>query len=404
MIWSAQQEEALDKVGRWMKSGSRWMTPRDKPYFTLAGYAGTGKTTLAKHLASTAGGSVLFAAYTGKAAHVLRKTGIANVSTIHHLIYLPRTKCDLHLRLLRSQRAGLQQQIPVPADELASVEKDIKAELSNLSSPNFTLNTASPLMSADLIVIDEYSMIDRQMGEDLMRFGCPILALGDPGQLPPVNGDCFFDGQPDVMLTEIHRQAADNPIIRMSKDVREGKRLAPGSYGSSRVIRQRDITDAQLGPLMLSADQLLVGTHATRKEFNQYFRAMLGFKGVLPVKGDRLVCRRNNHEEGLFNGQCWTVQGCIDMGRLKLSLIDDDGREIKCLAHRNHFLGTSDSLDFRDRMKANEFDYGYALTVHKSQGSQWDSVILLDEWHAADHAKWLYTAITRAAESVTVIQ
>jgi exodeoxyribonuclease-5 len=397
MIWSAQQEAALQKVNQWRKSSS-------EPYFMLAGYAGTGKTTLAKHLAANEDGLVLFAAYTGKAAHVLRKTGIKNVTTIHQLIYLPRTKCDQRFRTLKARHARLLHRDPIPEAELAEVEKELKAERDNLKRPDFTLKTNSPLSKARLLVIDEYSMIDRRMGEDLLYSGCPILALGDPGQLPPVNGVGFFDKKPDVMLTDIQRQAADNPIIRMSMEVREGKWLELGAYGASRVISNKSVSDDQLKPMMLGTDQLLVGLNETRRDFNRYFRKLKGLESAYPVAGDKLVCLRNNHDEGLFNGQMWEVQGCTGSNHLKLRLHDDEGRHVTCKAHPGHFVGTGDTIDHRRRLDANEFDYGYALTVHKSQGSQWDNVVLMDEWKRADHAQWLYTGITRAAESVTVIR
>ena len=58
-------------------------------------------------------------------------------------------------------------------------------------------------------------MVDEDLGRDLLSFGKPVLVLGDPAQLPPVKGGGFFtEAEPDVMLTEVHRQAADNPIIR----------------------------------------------------------------------------------------------------------------------------------------------------------------------------------------------
>ena len=397
MEWTAQQEAALDKVGRWRKSSN-------KPFFMLAGYAGTGKTTLARRLAADEDGIVLFAAYTGKAAHVLRKTGIKNVSTIHQLIYSPRTKCDLRYRQIKSQHAQLLKEDPVRKADLAKLEKELKAEKANLDRPDFTLKTDSLLSEAKLLVIDEYSMIDRVMGEDLLYYGCPILALGDPGQLPPVRGAGFFDGKPDVMLTDVKRQAADNPIIRMSMDVREGKGLQLGSYGSSQVISNKSVSDSQLAPLMLGADQLLVGMNSTRRDFNQYFRQLKKLKSEYPVAGDKLVCLRNNHDEGLFNGQIWEVRECAGGNHLRLKLCDDEGQRVTCKAHPGHFVGTGDTIDPRRRLDANEFDYGYALTVHKSQGSQWDKVIVMDEWKGSDHDRWLYTGITRAAESVTVIR
>ena len=396
MRWSPQQEHALRKAKQWRTTGA-------SPYFTLAGYAGTGKTTLARHLAADAGGQVFFAAYTGKAAHVLRKTGI-DASTIHKLIYLPRDKCDERLRDLERKLAMLVGSGDEKAKKIIKLRQEIAAERENLRRPDFTLNYDSPLLGASLLVLDEYSMVDQQVGRDLLSFGCPILALGDPGQLPPVRGSQYFTGEPDAMLTEIHRQAEGNPIIRMSRDVREGKRLVPGQYGSSQVLRRADVDAQALAVLMLWVDQILVGTNATRRSFNQHVRRLLGRTSPLPEVGDKLVCLRNNHLEGMLNGQIWMV-GTVRPGRgfLRLGLYDEDGNKVTCLAHREYFEHEAVELDPRTRRAANEFDYGYVLTTHKSQGSQWDKVLVFDEWRGSNHSQWLYTAITRAAESVTVV-
>jgi len=288
---------------------------------------------------------------------------------------------------------------------IADVERDILREQKNLSRPEFTLNTDGPLATAALCVVDEYSMIDRQMGSDLLSFGCPVLALGDPGQLPPIDGERFFDKKPDVMMNEILRQAADNPIIRLSKDVREGRALRPGTYGGSRVVRRGNVSDDELGALVLKADQLLLGMNRTRGQFNNYARELLGHVGKMPVVGDKLVCLRNNPDAGLLNGQTWFVGRVVDKGdHLQLGLRNDDGDRVECLSHPHRFLGVSKDFDPRRFREHNDFDYGYALTVHKAQGSQWDRVVLIDEWRMAKRREWLYTGITRAAESITVIQ
>ena len=399
MIWSPQQSQALSAVSHWLKN---WKT-LGKPFFTLAGYAGTGKTTLARHLTADVSGEVFYASYTGKAAHVLRRTGLENASTIHKLIYLPRFKCCQKLVDLQAKRALLARSVGKEV-ELAKVELSIAKEQDNLKRLDFTLNQDSPLWRAALVVIDEYSMVDEQTGADLLSFGCPVLALGDPGQLPPVQGTRFFRDKPDVLLTEIHRQAADNPIIRMSRDVREGKALLPGQYGESRVVRQRDIPDAELASLVLASDQVLVGLNDTRRQFNKYVRTMLGRADHRPVVGDKLVCLRNNPRDGLLNGQIWTVSSAAGEDCLRLRLRGEDGELVSCAAHPEHFAGTTNHIDPRTRMNANEFDYGYALTVHKSQGSQWDSVLLLDEWRSSNRRQWLYTGITRAAKSITIVQ
>lgn len=395
-MWSPQQQIALDRVGRWLKE-------RDKPVYQLAGYAGTGKTTLAKHLAATVNGPVYFAAYTGKAAHVLTKSGASNVSTIHKLIYTPKDKSQQRLKELQAERAKLMTHKPVPETLVEKVEAAIKAEQMNLARPMFQLNTESPLYEASLLVVDEYSMIDEQMGEDLLSFGCPILALGDPGQLPPVQGKPFFSSRPDILLTEIHRQAQDNPIIWMSKEVREGRVLRPGDYGDSRVIPYAHLPKDQLRDMVLSTDQLLVGRNATRISSNQRARELLGRANALPQEGDKLVCLRNNHEVGLLNGQIWRTRrdSVFDGDYVIMEIEGEEGARVEVSAHPHYFHGNKP--EYWERKDAEEFDYGYALTVHKSQGSQWNNVLLFDEWYGKDRKEWLYTAITRAAERVDIV-
>lgn len=399
MKLSAQQEKALDSVGRWLRNYSR-----EDPYFILSGYAGTGKTTIAKRLAESAKGPVYYAAYTGKAAHVLRRTGIQNASTIHRLIYTPRDRCDEHLRTLQARRLLILEKKPIPQNELDLVDDSIARERANLRRPDFNLNTASPLSEASLVVVDEYSMVDEQTGRDLLSFGCPVLALGDPGQLPPVQGRRFFAREPDALLTEIHRQAAENPIIKLSMEIREGRSLKPGKYGSSLVVRRGTMSSTTVGKVIRESDQLLVGTNTTRAQFNQQIRKMYGRNEPYPMEGDKLVCLRNNHQEGLLNGQTFTVARVNDKtAYLQLRLVGEDGEKISCMAHRYTFDAGDECVSQAEVKLANEFDYGYALTVHKSQGSQWDKVAIVDEWTFKDRNKWLYTAITRAAESVTIM-
>ena len=206
MIWSPQQDRALSDVANWLRS-------RDQQVFRLFGYAGTGKTTLARHFAEGVGGQVLFAAYTGKAAHVMRGKGCEGASTIHRLIYQAEDvfSCPEH---------------PEVEQHDASCRK---CDGALVRRPRFSLNRDSPLGSARLLIIDECSMVSETIGRDLLSFGVPVLVLGDPFQLPPPAGCGFFTAaEPDIMLTEIHRQRRDNPIIRLSMDIRDDKRCATG--------------------------------------------------------------------------------------------------------------------------------------------------------------------------------
>lgn len=405
MDWSPQQQRALKKVDEWLKD------PSSPQVFRLFGYAGTGKTTLARHLAEGVGGQVLFGAFTGKAAHVLRQKGCEGASTIHSMIYHTSDKSTTTLKTLEKmlqeltvelQREGVDPYSNKKAQELA---ERIRREKANASRPNFRLNFDSEVRRASLVVIDECSMVDGQMGEDLLSFGTKVLVLGDPAQLPPVGGAGYFtEGvKPDVMLDEIHRQADGNPIIHMATMVRSGQTLSLGSYGESKVIGMKELN----ADLVLDADQVLVGRNKTRFAYNRRIRELYGRTDPLPELNDRLVCLRNNHDLGLLNGAIWysiqTSPPADDRVWLTLSPEGGDTRlEVEC--HTHHFVGKADALPFYERKEAEEFDFGYCLTCHKSQGSQWDEVLVIDEsWcFRQDRQRWLYTALTRAAEKVTV--
>jgi exodeoxyribonuclease-5 len=230
--------------------------------------------------------------------------------------------------------------------------------------------------------------------------------LGDPAQLPPVQGGGFFtDTEPDAMLTEVHRQAQDDPIVRLSMQVREGRRLEPGLWGETSVVARGDLDPASV----LGADQVLVGRNATRRAYNNRMRQRRGFTDPMPAPGDKLVCLRNNKKKGLFNGGLWTVQeraaSKSHIMTLRLRSEDDIGRRAKVSVRPECFSGGIEDFEWKQRKAYDEFDYGYVLTVHKSQGSQWDSVVLFDESFAFQEARsrWLYTGITRAAKKLTVV-
>lgn len=383
--WSPQQETALKAVSDWLRAHKSGDAPQ---IFRLFGYAGVGKSVMARHFAEGIDGDVCFAAYTGKAALVLRNKGCPRASTIHSLIY---------------------NVVEGPG-----------------GVPNFVLDHGSAAADAELIIIDEVSMVDHELGEDLVSFGRPILVLGDPAQLPPVKGGGYFtDNEPDVMLTEIHRQAADNPIIALSKTVREGGRLTIGDYGSARVIGRKDLDPGDV----LASDQLLVGKNVTRRRMNGWFRKLLDRAPdpnatITPVPGDKLVCLKNNHQKGLLNGGLWEVAEIDDAplkGRRKAADLATgglirmivksldyglDGQHVEVTVPRAFFIGSEQQMSWKERRRYDEFDFGYALTVHKSQGSQWDNVMVFDESGVfRDEAhRHLYTAITRAAERLTIIQ
>ena len=362
MNWTEQQSAALKSVERWYNSKPR------KQIFRVFGYAGVGKTSLARHFAQSIKGTVLYAAYTGKAALMMRNNGCTGAATIHSLIY--------------------------------------KAEDDDAGGVNFHINLASPLKKASLLIIDECSMVDKILAEDVLAFGVPVLVLGDPAQLPPVSGAGYFtNAEPDVMLTEIHRQANDNPIVYLATKVREGGSLDVGSYGESRVLA--DITGAEE---FVSYDQVIVGRNATRNGLNGMIRGMIGKTSALPEINDRLICLRNEKKMGILNGEMFRVLAVEPnksphsfYNRYGLIDVDTEERKVVVKVH-NAFFDGSEIPEWKFRKGTQEFDYGYAITAHKSQGSQWNDVVIIDEsWCFREDAKrWLYTAITRAQNKILV--
>jgi exodeoxyribonuclease-5 len=411
MKFADQQNDALNLVNSWILHG-------DKQVFRFFGFAGTGKTTLAKHLAEGIDGEVIFAAYTGKAAHVLRSKGCENACTIHSLIYHSRDKSRVRLVQLELELENLIKELSaanLKADfiddhpKVRRLRSDVKAESDNSEQPFFVLNTESEIRQASLIIIDECSMVDERMGKDLLSFGVPVLVLGDPAQLPPVGGAGFFteNVKPDVMLTDIHRQAGESPIIRMATETRNQIALTIGDYGDNCVVYPEG---TKLEPeTMLSFDQILVGKNTTRRLTNNKLRQLKGIEDKYPVIGDRLVCLRNNSELGLLNGAIFEVSDVTVVLDQKVFMSmhpEDSMASIEISAHEHHFLGTEEKLAWYEKREAQEFAYGYGLTCHKSQGSQWRSVCVFDESNCfrKDKWRWLYTAITRAADDVAVVR
>lgn len=363
--WSPQQETAIKGTADWLKS-------RGQQVYKIMGYAGTGKTTLAKEIAAQCDGDVLYGAFTGKAASVMRRKGCAEASTIHGMIY--------------------------------KVKEDDESD-----QPTFVLNRDSDVRRAKLVIIDEVSMVNEELGRDLLSFGTKVLVLGDPGQLPPIKGTGYFiDGTPDQMLTEVHRQARDNPIIQMSMMIREGNKLPPGVYGDSKVIDVNAVDQAEV----LAADQVLVGLNRTRNSYNKRLRELLERPADRPVKGDKLICLRNDRTKGIYNGTMWEAANIKkdNKGRpiyhMLLNALDEPEVKKKGVQVRREFFeGTDANLEWQDKRGTQEFTYGYAITCHKSQGSQWDNIFIFNEASSfrEDAKRWLYTAVTRAAVKLTMV-
>lgn len=361
-----QQRDAFEAFQAWFAKRSA-----DTPVFRLFGVAGTGKTTLARTIADAVEGKVVFGAFTGKAALQLQRAGCANAQTLHSLLYKARQQPDGRVVFQR--------------------------------------NPASDLASASLLIVDEASMVNDAMAADILYFGVPVLALGDPAQLPPVSGTgAFTTTTPDVMLTEIHRQARDNPIIRIATAIREGRPVPMGDYGAVRVISNAGLSAVDV----LAHDQVLAGTRATRDRITAALRASYGRRNPAPAVGEKLVCLRNDATLGVYNGGLYTVDeidgdGMADSYALTLRDADTPGaRPFRALVHTAFFEGAADKLSPAQRRESAAFEHGLILTGHKAQGSQWRSVIAFDESAKfGKHARaWLYTVVTRASDQLTLVR
>ena len=393
-----------------MDLAKAWFKSKSDPVFKIFGFAGTGKTTIAKEFEKSVNGWAQYASFTGKAAHVMKGAGCYNACTIHSLIYKPlgddqdETVIALELKIKEATESG--------NETLAiALEKDLR-RISEGDRPSFTLNPESRLLGTNekpapkLLVVDEVSMVDEYMAKDLLSFGVPILVLGDPGQLPPIRGQGYFSEDPDYTLREIHRQAGDSKILTLATQARLGQELDIENDADVRILRRRDLgRDA-----LYDADQILVGKNATRHDYNARYR--VGKWGndwtEAPLPGDRVICRRNNHDRGLFNGSQWEVIKCEHLSPFHylMDIANEDAVLKEVPVHKCKLQGEEVVGSWGRKKAAEEFEFAYAITVHVSQGSQFDSVVLFDESHIfRDNArKWLYTGITRAAKKLTVVQ
>jgi len=375
---------------------------------TLGGYAGTGKTTLIAEIARTVkkeniAHRIAFCAFTGKAADVLRRKlkGLLQkkdtCSTIHKLMYIPEYGWD--------------------------PKRKVKIIIGWERKDR---------LDCDLIIIDEASMVDKNIMQDLRSYKKPILAVGDSGQLPPVGSKSNLVENPQFMLTDIMRQAADSPIISASQYIRDYGCIPMGQFkGSNNVVKLRlrnPVTTQFLNSVDYRDDGviMLCGNNATRVLQNRRVRKLLDYTEIEPYPGERVINLNNDYDLGIFNGQLgnisWFARGPRDTLALTVDFEGNDelievGALQKSFDRVNHdeifeMIQGSVGQSILGSTKFSSFaimDFGYCITVHKSQGSEWDKVILFEEgrcnWISdpEGYTKWLYTAVTRAKESVVII-
>lgn len=397
MELTEKQKEGLELALKRFKDGCQ--------YTTIAGYAGTGKSTLVKFIIAALAQEgidpeedVVYTSFTGKATQVLQKKGNKNVSTLHKLLY---------------------KHYPLPNGEYR------KKRIEHLDYK--------------VIVVDECSMVPKSLFKDLAKHTYVyIICLGDPGQLPPINSDedNHLLDNPHIFLDEIMRQAAESEIIQLTMKIRNNEKIDYIQGKEVQVIHKSDLNTGML----LWADQVLCATNAMRHSLNTQMRELLGKTGE-PQDGDKMICLRNywdtfsDAEDALVNGTIGTLKHSYNtyVNIFPYKTIDDNNRleilKTDFISDTNE--GFSDlsmdmklikenknSLDWKNsfRMGKNprtkhympmEFAYGYAITGHKSQGSEWDKVLVIEEkfpFDKEEHQRWLYTCCTRAAQKLVLVR
>ena len=420
---SPQQAAAIRAIVEWYSNPNR-----TTQVFRLFGYAGSGKSTITRYVIEElglepmnrqgGGGGVLFAAFTGKAALVMTRKGTP-ASTIHSLIYRVSEATPEEIARVEKELFDLQRTLHrMPPAERAFAETQIRRlqlRLADIHKPQFLLNDRSLVRDADLIVLDEVSMVGPEMAADLLAFGKPILVLGDPGQLPPIKGEgAFTNVEPDVMLTEIHRQAGESAILRLATMARHGESIPYGAHDDHVwKMRRTDIAPDQL----LRGGQVICGRNATRIHLNGAMKQAAGFTNTHPQgSGEKIICLKNRHDLGLVNGMFVSLADVRNEGSLDFSasVTTEDGVAIggRQRFYKGHYDDhvTPDPDRFRRDWKQVrsliETVWGYAITAHKSQGSSWPNVIVYDDGlgrTAEDRNRWLYTAITRAERGLVIL-
>jgi exodeoxyribonuclease-5 len=377
-----------------------WYSTRDRLYFRLEGAAGCGKTSLARSIADRlAPGSTAYIAPTGKAATVLRSKGCDGATTVHAAIYKPAGERTAQIKALQAELDAL------PAWQTTQREKLEAAIAKVRAQPIWTLRDRDKAFGGklpNLVVLDEASMVDDRMFADLLTLGVPVLALGDPYQLPPVAGQAKWQtGQPDALLTTVHRFGTNGPLIDLATTLRRG-RPAPMWNGTAGMARR------WWAPADLSGyDQVIVGRNSTRWQVVEQLRESAGREPGCPGPGDRIMVLRNDPDHDVVNGQQATVVEALQVdGDWALTVQTDTGTTAWHVDGRGFWGQAGQDEAKRDRdSELVAATFAQAITCHSAQGSQWPRVAVVDEASVFRQAatSWRYTAATRAEQTCLLL-
>jgi len=401
MQLSPDQQRALDAIDAWFQS--------DEQSLTMGGYAGTGKTTIISHLLKQWKKlDIAVCAFTGKAASVLRSKGVHGATTMHKLIYEPVDYCKNCMCVVntvkvpvdeaepKAKQGDLLDEVDLPPPEKEGKFQKVCAKC-NTEKYLKVIFVKVPLIEADLVIVDEASMLSLRLVEDLEELARKILYVGDHGQLEPIGKDPGIMHSPQIRLEQIHRQAEGSPIIQFAHFVRTNHHPRKWQGAAEAIVHRRPKASPQM---LAECDVVLCGYNKTRVAVNKAIRRHRGFSDELPEIGERVICLQNDSDLGLFNGLLLHVEGRRGQrwGSPKFDFVDAVGnRYLDMRIYPEQF--NQEKKPEHVRKGTGLFDFGYALTTHKAQGSEFNRVAVLEQIAGSwNPSRWRYTAATRAAQ------
>jgi len=415
IVLDPSQKSAIGKI-------KEWFTKNDSLIFVLSGRAGTGKSTIINKVIEELRlreDEVRYLAPTGKAVSVLRSKGIRKAMTIHSFIYRFDGSSYKNQKVLKEKSMILKMCDEGNYEEAVSVLDNIEESKRGKKKPKlyFSSRKVRGLNNLKLIVVDESSMINDDEVEDITNLGIKTIFVGDNAQLPPVEGVNSIMDEPDAEILKIHRQTEGSGIIKLANlimDYPDMKFLEDTSFGHDVEAITRQELSYRLYELISSRQwQFLTVTNREKDSINNSSRHVLGYSdSKFPKVGELLLAKGGHKDTGIVNGiqgkviedfteseiEHDSIRYWVIVGRIQL--MDGTGAKVPVIMRRNNFLSGS-LYEFEDGESL--WEYGYAMTVHKSQGSQWPNVVYIFDDCLNHLNKLNYTAVTRASKRLIFV-
>ena len=264
----------------------------------------------------------------------------------------------------------------------------------------------------NVIIVDESSMIPRDIDNILKETGVPIIYTGDDKQLPSVSRDsfCVFDRHnvEKLTLTENMRiKKGMDGLVNLTEHLREDPNMPRRKGEGLSMIRKSSVMNVDFHRDN-KFDMIICGMNKTRKKINGLVRSARGFFDEDAEIGEQVVCLKNTviNEIKIYNGELFEVLSIFQKNGYKLYILksmDTDNKTVNVNISDGTFA-TEESNPIHKDLGTVPFAFGYCLTSHKGQGSTFDTVLFIDEDVSffLDQQRFRYTSTTRAASHLTV--